>query len=194
MKSLLKLKYPPAAQLPGARREEKIRPVPAARDFFSCWCSASSSTRSSATWRQVKEFPQVFKVFLAEKLLMMIYMTLFSMLLLSALLTALDVFFISRDLHFLFSTPLPVRSAFAWKMLETRRLQLGHGRFLLAAGALFLLPLFCPRAGPGPAGAAGLSALHRLRRSGRDRCSGWSSRPSFRCAACSRCSRCFPSS
>jgi ABC-2 type transport system permease protein len=68
---------------------------------------------------EAREFPQVFKVFLAEKLLMMIYMTLFSMLLLSALLTALDVFFISRDLHFLFSTPLPVRSAFAWKMLET---------------------------------------------------------------------------
>ncbi len=68
---------------------------------------------------QVQEFPHVFKVFLAEKLLMMIYMTLFSMLLLSALLTALDVFFISRDLHFLFSTPMPIRSAFAWKMLET---------------------------------------------------------------------------
>ncbi len=68
---------------------------------------------------EVKEFPQIFKVFLAEKLLMMIYMTLFSMLLLSALLTSLDVFFISRDLHFLFSTPMPVRSAFAWKMLET---------------------------------------------------------------------------
>jgi ABC-2 type transport system permease protein len=67
----------------------------------------------------MKEFPQIFKLFLAEKLLMMIYMTLFSMLLLSALLTSLDVFFISRDLHFLFSTPLPVRSAFAWKMVET---------------------------------------------------------------------------
>jgi ABC-2 type transport system permease protein len=67
----------------------------------------------------VQEFPLVFKVFLAEKLLMMIYMTLFSMLLLSALLTSLDVFFISRDLHFLFSTPMPVRSVFAWKMVET---------------------------------------------------------------------------
>ena len=67
----------------------------------------------------MQEFPQVFRVFLAEKLLMMIYMTLFSMLLLSALLTALDVFFISRDLHFLFSTPMPVRSIFGWKMLET---------------------------------------------------------------------------
>ncbi len=67
----------------------------------------------------VEEFPLVFKVFLAEKLLMMIYMTLFSMLILSALLSSLDVFYISRDLHFLFSTPMPIRSAFAWKMLET---------------------------------------------------------------------------
>ncbi|MCX6555574.1 MAG: hypothetical protein NTZ12_11290, partial [Candidatus Aminicenantes bacterium] len=49
---------------------------------------------------RVQEFPHVFKVFLAEKLLMMIYMTLFSMLLLSALLTSLDIFYISRDLHF----------------------------------------------------------------------------------------------
>lgn len=67
----------------------------------------------------VEEFPPVFRLFLAEKLLMMIFMTLFSMLLLSALLSALDLFFISRDLHFLFTTPLPLRSAFAWKVLET---------------------------------------------------------------------------
>ena len=95
----------------------------------------------------VKEFPQVFKVFLAEKLLMMIYMTLFSMLLLSALLTSLDVFYISRDLHFLFSTPLPVRSAFAWKMLET-------GVYSSAMVVFFSLPVlffYCRYFAPGPA-------------------------------------------
>jgi len=94
---------------------------------------------------EVKEFPQVFKVFLAEKLLMMIYMTLFSMLLLSALLTALDVFFISRDLHFLFSTPMPIRSAFAWKMLET-------GVYSSAMVVFFSLPViwfYCRYFAPG---------------------------------------------
>ncbi|MEI6613729.1 MAG: hypothetical protein WCL37_02415, partial [Chrysiogenales bacterium] len=93
----------------------------------------------------VKEFPQFFKVFLAEKLLMMIYMTLFSMLLLSALLASLDIFFISRDLHFLFSTPLPVRSAFAWKMLET-------GVYSSAMVVFFSLPVlyfYCRYFAPG---------------------------------------------
>ncbi len=66
-----------------------------------------------------REFPQALKLFLAEKLLMMVYMTLFAMLLLSSLLSTLNVFFISRDLLFLFSTPLPLRSAFAWKLAET---------------------------------------------------------------------------
>ncbi|MCU0235642.1 MAG: hypothetical protein MUC72_00985 [Acidobacteria bacterium] len=94
---------------------------------------------------QVQEFPHVFKVFLAEKLLMMIFMTLFSMLLLSALLTSLDVFFISRDLHFLFSTPMPVRSAFAWKMLET-------GAYSSAMVVFFSLPIlffYCRYFAPG---------------------------------------------
>jgi ABC-2 type transport system permease protein len=94
----------------------------------------------------VEEFPHVFKVFLAEKLMMMIYMTLFSMLLLSALLTALDVFFISRDLHFLFSTPMPIRSAFAWKMLET-------GVYSSAMVVFFSLPIiffYCRYFAPGP--------------------------------------------
>ena len=95
----------------------------------------------------VQEFPQVFKVFLAEKLLMMIYMTLFSMLLLSALLTSLDVFFISRDLHFLFSTPLPVRSAFAWKMLETAAYSSAMVVFFSLPVLFFYCRWFAPAAG-----------------------------------------------
>jgi ABC-2 type transport system permease protein len=96
---------------------------------------------------EVKEFPQFFKVFLAEKLLMMIYMTLFSMLLLSALLTSLDVFFISRDLHFLFSTPLPVRSAFAWKMLETAAYSSAMVVFFSLPVLFFYCRWFAPGAG-----------------------------------------------
>ena len=95
---------------------------------------------------QVQEFPRVFKVFLAEKLLMMIFMTLFSMLLLSALLTALDVFFISRDLHFLFSTPLPIRSVFAWKMLETA----AYSSAMVVFFSLPILFFYCRYFAPGP--------------------------------------------
>jgi ABC-2 type transport system permease protein len=94
----------------------------------------------------VKEFPQFFKIFLAEKLLMMIYMTLFSMLLLSALLTSLDVFFISRDLHFLFSTPLLVRSAFAWKMLETA----AYSSVMVVFFSLPVLFFYCRYFAPAP--------------------------------------------
>ena len=93
----------------------------------------------------VEEFPEVFRLFLAEKLLMMIFMTLFSMLLLSSLLTSLDVFFISRDLHFLFTTPMPLRSAFAWKMLET-------GVYSSAMVVFFSLPVlffYCRWFAPG---------------------------------------------
>lgn len=93
----------------------------------------------------MEEFPEVFRLFLAEKLMMMIFMTLFSMLLLSALLTSLDVFFISRDLHFLFTTPMPLRGAFAWKMLET-------GVYSSAMVVFFSLPVlffYCRWFAPG---------------------------------------------
>src|SRR5512137_2918839 len=118
MKSLLKLKY---LQLRNslARGERKKFILFILLGLFFMLVLGFFFNKIFGTLAQAQEFPDVFKVFLAEKLLMMIYMTLFSMLLLSALLTSLDVFFISRDLHFLFSTPMPIRSAFAWKMLET---------------------------------------------------------------------------
>ncbi len=118
MKSLLKLKY---HQLRNAlvRGEKKKYILFLLLGIFFMLVLGFFFYKIFGYLAQVQEFPRVFRVFLAEKLLMMIFMTLFSMLLLSALLTALDVFFISRDLHFLFSTPLPIRSAFAWKMLET---------------------------------------------------------------------------
>ena len=117
MKSLLKLKY---LQLRNAlvRGEKKKYLLFLLLGVFFMLVLGFFFHKIFGYLAQVQEFPHVFKVFLAEKLLMMIFMTLFSMLLLSALLTSLDIFFISRDLHFLFTTPLPVRSAFTWKMLE----------------------------------------------------------------------------
>jgi ABC-2 type transport system permease protein len=145
MKSLLKLKF---LQLRNslARGEKKKLILFLLLGLFFMLVLGFFFNKIFGYLAQVQEFPRVFKVFLAEKLLMMIYMTLFSMLLLSALLTALDVFFISRDLHFLFSTPLPVRSVFAWKMLET-------GAYSSAMVVFFSLPIlffYCRYFAPGP--------------------------------------------
>jgi ABC-2 type transport system permease protein len=68
--------------------------------------------------QHLEEFPQVFKLFVAEKLLTMVFMTLFSLQVLSALLASLDIFFLSRDLPFLFATPLSRRTVFLWKLAE----------------------------------------------------------------------------
>lgn len=145
MRSLLKLKY---LQLRNSlvRGEKKKFVLFLLLGLFFMLVLGFFFNKIFAYLVAVEEFPQVFKVFLAEKLLMMIYMTLFSMLLLSALLTSLDVFYISRDLHFLFSTPLPVRSAFAWKMLET-------GVYSSAMVVFFSLPVlffYCRYFAPGP--------------------------------------------
>jgi ABC-2 type transport system permease protein len=146
MKSLLKLKF---LQLRNSllRGEKKKFALFLLLGLFFMLVLGFFFQRVFGYLAQVEEFPHVFKVFLAEKLLMMIFMTLFSMLLLSALLTALDVFFISRDLHFLFSTPMPVRSAFAWKMLET-------GAYSSAMVVFFSLPVlffYCRYFAPGTA-------------------------------------------
>ncbi len=68
--------------------------------------------------QQLEDFPYLFKLFLAEKLLTMVFLTLFTMLLLSALLSSLDIFFLSRDLPFLFSSPMKTGRIFFWKLLE----------------------------------------------------------------------------
>jgi ABC-2 type transport system permease protein len=65
-----------------------------------------------------EEFPYVFKLFVGEKILMMIFLTLFSMMVLSALVSTLNIFFLSRDLHLLFASPLKTGSVFAWKSIE----------------------------------------------------------------------------
>ncbi len=65
------------------------------------------------------EFPLVFKLFLSEKILMMVFLTLFLMLILSALISTLNIFFLSRDLKLLLASPARVGSIFIWKAIET---------------------------------------------------------------------------
>lgn len=64
------------------------------------------------------EFPLFFKLFLAEKILLMVFLTLFSMLVMSALISTLNIFFLSKDLHLLFSSPMGVGKIFLWKGVE----------------------------------------------------------------------------
>jgi ABC-2 type transport system permease protein len=148
MKSLLKLKY---RQLRNAlvRGEKKKFILFLLLGLFFIFVLGFFFNKIFAYLVQVKEFPDFFKVFLAEKLLMMIFMTLFSMLLLSALLTSLDVFFISRDLHFLFSTPMPVRSAFTWKMLEVSAYSSAMVVFFSLPVLFFYCRYFAPGIGQG---------------------------------------------
>ena len=146
MKSLLKLKY---RQLRNAllRGEKKKYALFLLLGLFFALVLGFFFNKIFGYLAGAEEFPVVFKAFLAEKLLMMIFMTLFSMLLLSALLTSLDVFFISRDLHFLFTTPLPVRSIFAWKMLETTVYSSAMVVFFSLPVLFFYCRWFAPAAG-----------------------------------------------
>jgi ABC-2 type transport system permease protein len=65
-----------------------------------------------------QEFPLYFKLFLCEKVLMMTFLTMFLMLVLSSLISTLNIFFLSKDLHLLLSSPLPSRKVFIWKAIE----------------------------------------------------------------------------
>jgi ABC-2 type transport system permease protein len=64
------------------------------------------------------EFPLYFKLFLSEKILMMTFLTMFLMLILSSLISTLNIFFLSRDLYLLLSSPLKTRTVFTWKAIE----------------------------------------------------------------------------
>lgn len=64
------------------------------------------------------EFPRVFKLFVSEKILTMNFLTMFMMLILSALVSTLNIFFLSRDLHLLLSSPIRARTVFIWKGME----------------------------------------------------------------------------
>jgi ABC-2 type transport system permease protein len=61
---------------------------------------------------------EIFGSFLLFQLLATVFLTFFSLLFFSNILTALSTFYISRDLDLLFSKPLPVWSVFGVKFLE----------------------------------------------------------------------------
>lgn len=63
-------------------------------------------------------FPLYFKLFLCEKILMLTFLTMFLMMILSALISTLNMFFLSRDLNLLLASPLGSRTVFAWKTIE----------------------------------------------------------------------------
>lgn len=63
-------------------------------------------------------FPDFFKLFLCEKILMMTFMTMFVMMILSALIATLNMFFLSRDLNLLLASPIGSGKVFAWKIVE----------------------------------------------------------------------------
>jgi ABC-2 type transport system permease protein len=65
-----------------------------------------------------QEFPLYFKLFLSEKILMMTFMTMFMMLIFSSLISTLNIFFLSKDLRLLLSSPMRSRSVFTWKAVE----------------------------------------------------------------------------
>lgn len=66
-----------------------------------------------------QEFPLMFKLFLSEKILMMVFLTLFMMLILSALISTLNIFFLSRDLGLLLGSPQKSVTIFFVKTVET---------------------------------------------------------------------------
>ncbi len=64
------------------------------------------------------DFPLQLKYFLAEKLMTMVFLTMFTMLILSSLISTLNIFFLSKDLNLLFSSPMRSGRIFLWKGLE----------------------------------------------------------------------------
>jgi ABC-2 type transport system permease protein len=80
------------------------------------------------------EFPDFFKLFVSEKILTMTFLTMFMMLILSALISTLNIFFLSRDLDLLLTSPMRSRMVFAWKALEV-----GAGSALMVT--FFALPV-----------------------------------------------------
>ncbi|MEN8223265.1 MAG: hypothetical protein ABFR36_08405 [Acidobacteriota bacterium] len=64
------------------------------------------------------DFPPQLKDFLSEKLMTMVFLTMYTMLILSSLISTLNIFFLSKDLNLLFSSPMRSGRIFLWKGLE----------------------------------------------------------------------------
>jgi len=65
-----------------------------------------------------EDFPPQLKNFLSEKLMTMVFLTMYTMLILSSLISTLNIFFLSKDLNLLFSSPMRSGRIFLWKGLE----------------------------------------------------------------------------
>lgn len=65
-----------------------------------------------------KDFTTPLRFFLSKQLLTMVFLTMFIMLILSSMISTLNIFFLSKDLKLLFSTPLPTGKIFFWKGVE----------------------------------------------------------------------------
>jgi len=65
-----------------------------------------------------EDFPPELKNFLSEKLMTMVFLTMYTMLILSSLISTLNIFFLSKDLNLLFSSPMRSGRIFLWKGLE----------------------------------------------------------------------------
>lgn len=106
----------------------------------------------------LQEFPLPFKLFVAEKLMVMVFLTLFSMLLLSAMLSTLDILYLSRDLSFLLASPLPLGRIYGWKMVEV-------GAVASAMVVFFSFPAlfsYCWYFAPAPGQVLGVALLFLL--------------------------------
>lgn len=64
------------------------------------------------------DFTLQLKYFLSEKLMTMVFMTMYTMLVLSSLISTLNILFLSKDLNLLFSSPMSSGKIFIWKSFE----------------------------------------------------------------------------
>ncbi len=94
----------------------------------------------------LEDFPYDLKIFLLLKLLSLIFMAVFVLVLISALLLALEIFFISRDVHLLLATPFKLKKIFSFKIIDVFLHAIAVPLFfsfpMLFALALYFAPSF----------------------------------------------------
>jgi len=101
---------------------------------------------------RIGDFPDFFRLFMAEKILFMVSMILFAMIVLSSMIATLGQFFLAPDIPLLLASPLPHGRLFLWKTMDT----------LLSSTAmavLFFLPVLTGYAVHFGHGSGGLAAM-----------------------------------
>ena len=104
------------------------------------------------------DFPLFFRAFIAEKIILMVGMIMFAMIVLSAMISTLNTFFLSADLAMLMATPMPYSRIFIWKTIDTLLTS-------TAMATLFFLPVlagYCIHFGKGLVGIFLVFALFIL--------------------------------